>query len=786
MTIEETVLEQQNVARTLLKVDNPSLLKTGAIGTFINIFSNIKYDNYIYYNKLLREMNPATITEFNSLLFHSSIYNVPVKFCEPALNDLSVLIPEVNISENQIQIISINKDQSLISTAGLNYTLEANIKIYQTYNNTYAKIYYKDSIDILEVDTIPDPRDYTKNINMIKISNVPQYKREINLQSIPYFDFGSNYSFSIPVDNTKTIYEFKVYIQRYSSVTDNKFVELNDLKKFNNNEFKSQFNLEELNIKYTKLNSTQFSKDVYIKMLDNSLNITVGNGIEGDKLQEGDLLIIDVKTTAGEEGNVHNIDINASNLGVELRDSGDNLLSYYKTNLKILSLSGGMFGKNLESIENSRNLLINQSNRIESLVTLEDFETAYTINNDRPFVDSKYFNSQNHIFIYNTFRDDYNNIIFTTTQNHNKDIFKENLFFPKTSINDIELISPMYYKEYKNHFISYLINPKIIVNLYHNNDNESLYEELQNTIGLHILYDFVEKKTILKIINANNYNTYKFYSGTFDATFDSLNNFTIYVNQRFLDEYCLLEDPLSDIIIDVYDQSGKSIKQYKSDEEYYQLEKLQQHYYYILLDGFDNTVETKYILNIPYIDISYFNSSSYITLYNKLKEFFKIKDNNYKLPFNMRATQSFFNTVSIQEEYRNYLIKKSNNAGFLNAKNQIYIEFLIDSNEYIISQYDSLNNLKFDLKNDIIKIMIEAEGFETSFYESELENTLKNKYPMITNIDMMTPKVFEINSAETIYNNMEEDNLSMLTIVNFVPNYFYFDYVNLEIKLEMI
>jgi len=789
-TIENTVLKYQDIIKQELAVNNASLLKTGALSTIINMFSNIKYDNMIMYNKLLRELNPSTLTEFSSLLLHSSLLNQPVAFATPAKATFSILVPDTIVKKGTVEIIEISKDIEINTTNGISYTLEKDIKIYKTDGSIYAKSFGEGKVDILEIDKIQDPQDPQRLINFIRVQNVVQYKRTLELQRIPSFPFGTNYSFSIPISNIKDVYSIKAFIYRSGSEEKSMEISYNDFLKYTVDELHEIFNMEKLDIEYSKFNSTQFDKAIYLSVKDNNLVFDVGNGLVGDKLKFGDKVYIDLKTTQGYRGNVGNLEVNLENIPISVKNDDDTVIAFYKTNLKMISIDGGKYGKDISSMPELRKELVNRSNETNSLITLNDFQTFYTKGRHAPFVDTKFFNSQNHINVYSVMKDGFDNVIYTTTFNEDKELFLTNTFFPTRNYAEIDLISPFYYKEFKNFFISYIINPKIIIDTYVDEIETSLIET-QNLIETQLLYDYTNKKSSIKIRNANNNYVYRITSNLFTMELSKYNSFQEVINQRFLDEYCLLDEKLKDIRIEIMDKSGQLIKTLLCDEEYFQLEELQRHYYYLKLSPFDSSAESKIIIGVPYIDAKYVNSTNPLTLYNKIKDFFNVDSSQDKIAFNVRVTQSLFNTIKIDPIYKDYIVRKSSNMDLLDTKNFIYIKILLDTQKYTLSKFENLAEFKFEIKNSIIKYLKTIEGFETSFYETNIESALKKEHDMITNIDMITPKVFEINNSSIIYNAIEEDigeasDTDMFTLLNFIPPYFYFDFKNMQIDIELI
>jgi len=84
ISYETLLLKYEQLIQEQFKVKNPYLLKTGTLGTLINLFAHQELDLLNYYNKLFQETHPALAQDFNSMLFHANFYDVPVNFSQPA------------------------------------------------------------------------------------------------------------------------------------------------------------------------------------------------------------------------------------------------------------------------------------------------------------------------------------------------------------------------------------------------------------------------------------------------------------------------------------------------------------------------------------------------------------------------------------------------------------------------------------------------------------------------------------------------------------------------------
>jgi hypothetical protein len=95
-SFEVTEQEFRNLIQDNLNITNPILLKSGVLGIITQYFTNIKFDIQQYYTKIFREINPGLAQDFNSLLFHSTIFKTKIQLAKPAQFNVSFIIPEIN------------------------------------------------------------------------------------------------------------------------------------------------------------------------------------------------------------------------------------------------------------------------------------------------------------------------------------------------------------------------------------------------------------------------------------------------------------------------------------------------------------------------------------------------------------------------------------------------------------------------------------------------------------------------------------------------------------------
>lgn len=774
-SITDTLLNYEEIFRDNLKVSNPALLKTGALGTLVNIFANIKYDNAIYYNKLLRELNPATATEFNSLLFHSSILNYNITFGTPASMQISILIPEFRLRDTEIVTYNIDRSTPFTDATQLSYTLEDDIKIYVNNTVLSAKAYSDTDVKILEVSRVENPVAPGTYMFMVDYNSIKQYKRDFYKFNVPFYEIGENHNFTVDIPAIDDIYQINAWIRRGADKLEP--IEIDKLLNTSTVNVKQIENIKQMKVKYNKFNASQFDDNLYLKMNENQLIFTIGDGINGTKLDEGDQIIIETKLTKGAAGNVSSAEINLEDILVESEDEGG-YKTASKSNVKVLSLTGGELGLDIADIEDIKQEMIKKSSVRGSITTINDFETMYTIDYGKPFIDPKFFNSQNHIFIYNILRDNNQRIVNTTTLNIREDEFKNKLFFPTTTYKGIELISPFYYKKKFNQYTAFMVQPEIKIQLKNKLNTDKLLK-LKNSITLLITYDYFEQKSRIEIQNYNPLYTYKFESNLFKMDLNVHNEFKQEINQRFLDEYCILEDFLKDITINIFN-NNQLVLSFDSISKYTQLVKKQDHYYYTQLDNLQTTNESRYVLHIPFLDTNYMRNTNSNIFFSKLNKYFRTEQDKNDISFNVGVTQSFYNTIHVEDKYRKFIIETNINGNLLTTRNSIVIDLIIDKNKFILSDYETIETVEYDMKEIIYKTLRQAEGFETEFFETLLERKLTDMFNMIDNVDVLSPKVFITNSANIIYDKMDNalnlSELSLFDIVDFIPPYFFFDY----------
>jgi len=810
---ENNLIKYQQTVQDIFKVKNPYLLKTGTLGTIINILSHQEYDTMEYYNKLFQELSPSLAKDFNSMLFHSTFYNVNIDLAEPANFSIYLQVPKLNTENVDFYEYIVPANYAFKDYTGMFYIIENEIQIIQ--NNSRIKAYSYNQLEgKTDLSIITTTDQLGNELYLVQIDNVKQYKRNFYKINIPFYDIGQSYYFDINISDYKKINKMKVW---YNSDPTNNFVDKLKLPEFSSDKIGEAFAIKPVNIKYYDFGSSRFDLDIFLDIKTTTLTFKTGNGIRGMYLPEGTELILEIDETEGIYGNKESMEFTADNILVKTNYL-DGTNNYYKTSLTGFSVSGGTGGKLVEDVDSIRTKIFDKIKLRNSIVTESDFETAFTMYS-KPFIDTKFINNNSVIFIFNELK--YNDsIVETTSVNLTETQISSNPFYPVINQNGKDLILPFYFKKLNNNVTqAFMVNPKISVPLYTNTSVDTI-TRLNNEISLYITYDFNTNKSYIKLKNVQNDHEYNFSCNLFNIKLNYGNNFTYEVNTKYTDSYCIIKDYIYNIKIDIYDQNGKSVMTWfndlNDDRKYYQLELKQEFYKYYLqippqdfdipettaaLDYLDNEFadivntiedlyqpikdgELPYLLRIPAISKDFYDSIDIYEFYSLLTSFFKI--NNYQNQFSItsRIQQCFYNTINIDKKYIPYIFKQ-NDGSITNPKIPIIVNLIINKDNLLLSNYDNEYDLEFAIKLDIVNFLITKEGFEVNYFDTELENLIYNKYnenvKLIENIEFISPQIFQINSSDDIYYQVNKD-LGIIDVINFIPPYFYYDYNNITIN----
>lgn len=822
LTTDEFLRLEENLVSTELKVANPSFLKTGVLGALINSMAIIKSDNASFYNGLIKESSAATAETYKGLFFHSTVKQVEVEFSTPASFDLSFIIPEIELVAGQVLKYTIGREVLLTDDNGYGYTLEDPIEIFMTNGSVRGRVYKPDAIEELDVYRVIHPYDESQYIYLVN-TQVKQYDRRFKLVTMP--DLGEDgYKITFELSSIEKIYQINAWRKKASLIENNlDDVNLNDLRSFRTENITSLYELIPLDIRYTKSLSNQTDNHIFVDFNNSSITFTTGDGIYGRKPLVNEKILIEIKTTEGIYGNLPSTQMVVNDVLVqEITSSG--VINAKTTNLKAVSVNGGSGGSNLESKEDLRRKLLNT--RGNYIGCIADIKNEFYLDAGEPFVDKKYFNSKHNIFVYNVIRDKAKKIIPSTTRNIKlSEIENSPNLFLTYNYDGIELISPFYYVNFKNRVNAYLILPEVKIELI-SEPGTSETTKLENNPNLYMTYDWFENKTYLELRSTNiNYVYLMTCNINQSIKFSAGNSFRVEVNKTFLNNWCLMDgfqkeayNPdssevinvpgyLSNVTLTAYDSDIKVIKFIQGNtDKYTQTVLKQEHFYWIDVDLFDSTKETTYVLNIPYIEKK-FVTNDIVHAAKKINSFFKVIDYYDRINPNIAITQSFYNTIKIEDIYRNYIFETTD--VYVEPVISISLEIMISAIDLQRSKWLSTSTLETDLKWLIQDYIDYIEGYNLIFNESKLEQKILNyfnqDYNIIENIKVWNPSgPIRVRDSSVIYSLFEENfgsaqidfteaelkdlvlnggipQVTQKQIVDFVPPYFSFN-SNIGIK----
>lgn len=827
LTSQDFLRLEQNFVSRELKVANPTLLKTGILGAMINSISIIKSDNANFMNSLIKETSPVTADNYKSLFFHATVKQLDIQFSTPATFEVSFIIPEIELLTGQVLKYSISRDAFLTDENGYGYTLEEPIEIYMSNGMVRGRRFYSNKIEELDIYRTKHPLDESQYIYLVN-TTIKQYDRKFKLITIP--ELGDDgYTISMELGSIDNIYQINAWRQLAPSTGVNSYdpkpIDITELRTINTVDFPVVYELIPLDIKYTKSLSNQTDDHIFVNFGESSITFTTGDGIYGRKPKVNEKILIEIKTTEGRYGNLPSTQFNINDIPIQVLDA-TGVISQKMTSIKAVSVTGGSGGSNLESKEDIRRKILNTKGKY--LGCISDIKNEFYLDNGEPYIDKKFFNSKHNIFIYNIIRDKAYKIIPTTTRNLRLIDLEKNPFMPEIVYDGIELISPFYYVNFKNRINAYLILPEIKIDLIPE-IGIAQNIKLENNPILYLTYDWFERKTYLELRSVNiNYKYNLSCNVNQDINFTAGNNFRVEVNKTFLNDWCLLDgfqkdayNPessetikvpgyLSNFVLTVYNDEIKVIKFIQADTKKYQQTILKQtHFYWFDVDLFDTTKETTYVLNLPFIEKK-FVTNDIIFAAQKLDNFFKVFNLQERINPNLELTQAFYNTIKIEDLYRNYIFETT--EVFVDPVITINLELMISSVNLQRSRWITTNDLETDITWLVQDYLSGLEGFLLTFNESQLEQLILNyfnqSYMVIENIKVWNPSgpirvrdssqiyfMFEENFGSANINISPEDlrtkiiagelpEINQRQIVDFVPPYFSFS-PNIGIKIKL-
>ena len=822
LTTSEFMKLEQNFISSELKVSNPTLLKTGILGALVNAITIIKSDNANFLNGLMKEVSPATAETYKSLFFHATVKNIDISFSTPATFALSFIIPEITLTNGQVLKYTIGREVQLEDENGYGFTLEDPIEIYVTNGMVRGRKYLPDKIEELDVYRVKHPLDVSQYIYLVN-TEVKQYDRKFKVVTIPELR-EDGYTFNMELPSIDNIYQINAWRRSGESLASSLVTD--DFRTYKSEDLDVVYELIPLDIKYTKSLSNQTDNHIFVNFNDTSIVFTTGDGINGRKPKLNENIVIELKSTQGRYGNLPSTQFNVGDILVESLDV-TGVTSSKVTTIKAVSVTGGSGGSNLESKSDIKRKLLNT--RGKYLGCIADIKNEFYLDSGEPYVDKKYFNSKHNVFVYNIIRDKASKIIPTTTKNITLSELEKNPFLPEMEYDGIPMISPFYYVNFKNRINAYLILPEIKIDLI-SEPGTAQSVKLENNPIMYLTYDWFERKTYLELRSVNiNYKYYMTCNINQNIVFSAGNNFRVELNKTFLNSWCLLDgfeksayNPdsaesinvpgyLNNITLTVKNEEVKVIKFLQANTTKYKQTILkQQHFYWYDVDMFDTTLSTCYVLNLPFIEKK-FVTNDIVYAAQKFDSFFQVIDLHDRVNPNIEITQAFYNTIKIENIYRNYIFETTD--VYVQPVISVNLELLVSSINLQRSKWTNTTDLETDMIWLIQDYLNSLEGYQLEFNESKLEQLILNYfnqyYNVIENVRLWNPAgPIRVRGSSEVYSLFEENygssdlllteaelqtkvlkgdlpQLVQKQIIDFVPPYFSFSSnIGITIKIN--
>lgn len=822
LTTSEFMKLEQNFISSELKVSNPTLLKTGILGALVNAITIIKSDNANFLNGLMKEVSPATAETYKSLFFHATVKNIDISFSTPATFALSFIIPEITLTNGQVLKYTIGREVQLEDENGYGFTLEDPIEIYVTNGMVRGRKYLPDKIEELDVYRVKHPLDVSQYIYLVN-TEVKQYDRKFKVVTIPELR-EDGYTFNMELPSIDNIYQINAWRRSGESLASSLVTD--DFRTYKSEDLDVVYELIPLDIKYTKSLSNQTDNHIFVNFNDTSIVFTTGDGINGRKPKLNENIVIELKSTQGRYGNLPSTQFNVGDILVESLDV-TGVTSSKVTTIKAVSVTGGSGGSNLESKSDIKKKLLNT--RGKYLGCIADIKNEFYLDSGEPYVDKKYFNSKHNVFVYNIIRDKASKIIPTTTKNITLAELEKNPFLPEMEYDGIPMISPFYYVNFKNRINAYLILPEIKIDLI-SEPGTAQSVKLENNPIMYLTYDWFERKTYIELRSVNiNYKYYMTCNINQNIVFSAGNNFRVELNKTFLNSWCLLDgfeksayNPdsaesinvpgyLNNITLTVKNEEVKVIKFLQANTTKYKQTILkQQHFYWYDVDMFDTTLSTCYVLNLPFIEKK-FVTNDIVYAAQKFDSFFQVIDLHDRVNPNIEITQAFYNTIKIENIYRNYIFETTD--VYVQPVISVNLELLVSSINLQRSKWTNTTDLETDMIWLIQDYLNSLEGYQLEFNESKLEQLILNYfnqyYNVIENVRLWNPAgPIRVRGSSEVYSLFEENygssdlllteaelqtkvlkgdlpQLVQKQIIDFVPPYFSFSSnIGITIKIN--
>lgn len=829
-----TLNEWENIIRVNMRVTNPTLLKSGALGILANFLAGIKYDALQFYSKTFQEMNVGLAQDFNSMLYHSTVYGAEIEFANPATLSSSLIVPEIQVQQIEELVYEIPRFKTFSDTNGISFTFVSDIKIVVTKGTITATAWNESGSRNLTVTKAANPNIPGSYVYLIHNAEAQQYKREFHSFIVPEYGVGESYIFSVGVGDIRTLKDLKAWLNIGDPVDD-----LNRIDKLGpeditalNLDPNNNYNFIPMNIKYHKFDSSIRENNLFATLYEASIQFETGNGFNGLIPPPNSQIIVGTETSLGEQGNIQNAEFLVTDVFVKELYNGSAIYNSYTTTINGVSTAGAAGGYSVPGVDQIRESIFDRISVRESIITENDYERLFEYQRIRPFVDAKFIDAKAFVFLFNVIHEN-DQVIKTNTFNIKEAELIQEPFYPELTYNGITLVSPFYYKNKdENQIEGYMVNPEVVFSLQPDITSPDYINENNYRAKIVLSYDFGMRKSYIGITDGamDNYQ-YEFKaetsSGVINIILNKNNDFKQEINETYTDPYCIIRDMWTNIVVTVstvdynaltYVPELKMIYRTPSGEAYTQLHLKQTFYKYFqdlpedAAPVYDDLFNTGYldnninnimstindvfemsvpyqtepvVLRLPFIDKDYYYSKPPSDVFEMMDQYFIVDYLEDSINYNTQLTQAFHNTIDIPAVYYSYLFEENTMPQLPTPKIPIKLQLYLDSDAFLTSKYGNMTDFEVAVRITIIKFLKKNEGFTIEFFETDLEKELYNQFnPIIRNVRVESPSLFRVNNSSVIYEKIQKE-LEFQEVLDFIPPYFYYDYDNIELTIDM-
>ena len=799
------------------EIKDSKLVTSGPLSILVNTMSNILFDAKQYYHFITRELNVATAQRFNSMLFHSTIYNYNIKLALPAHAEGYIAIPKPNINNNQEWRATIRRYTSIIID-NIPFRIKDDINIKYSLQNGTEAIYNGEGVlRGLETSISIDAQNQEYILVKITSDMVEQVSRVVQKFIVPKYNEGENVSYDISFSNNDKLYSLKLFVNDY----DNPELDLYQLEYVPIDNILVHFpQLEMYEPRLFKFTSQSHEKVMFVNYYDDyqGFSLTLGNGVYGKKLNFNDEVIVVAEVSKGDAGNITESQGRLEKIDVAIIDTlTNNTISTYQANYDFLMTSPARGGQNADDIETIRfNILKNFTER-KSLITPLDYQKYFGDKYKLATAVSKQLDiGNNRVIVYKEFRNPYDGSIIDSYTQHipfiwymNEIVNDRYIMQPESG----EYFSPFVYIYLDQYFSAYYLKRDIEVPL----SRLRIVSENQLVPQLRIVWDPSIQK--FKMVGAElskttssgtQYFEYLIncnYGGDYYLTHSNNYEMEFYgqnlVNGRFATE------PVIFNVVKIRDpQTGQFIHEYSVIGGVEVMSHVQDHYIFFdkdqkQEDELNNIVQSddhyKYILYCPYIHKSTFESleSERKDFVGYFLDFFKIRQalDEKIIPYNIHVNQTFPDTINVNLNLINdrdrYVIENENIDDMtglpqLRANYGIDIEIRYNANELNISGL-SISDLEVAIKLIVTDYLFKNEGIDVKIYRTDLIKEIENAFPKIINdVTINSPKTLVVQSFDKYLSSINAPaspiEYTIKDILYLHPTYFHFGYNSMILK----